>query len=139
MNSVAPSGTEKLAKPSVSPSIGSVRSRTSKSCVWMACLVGLWSVLLVDGAPFAKKFFFTQPNDARIELWGEGDDFRSVFETVEGFTVVFDAVAKAYYYARLTADGSDLEASGLQVGKGDPGNLKLAMHLRASAKVVNRR
>ena len=32
-----------------------------------------------SAAPFAKTFRFTQPDGTRIEVWGEGDEFRAVF------------------------------------------------------------
>lgn len=35
-------------------------------------------------APFARKIAFTQPDGTPIELWGEGDEFSAVFETLDG-------------------------------------------------------
>ena len=61
--------------------------------------------VLAFGAPFAERMPFTQPDGSRIELWGEGDEFYAVFETLQGYTVVFDPALKAYCYARLALDG----------------------------------
>ncbi|MCU0857577.1 MAG: leucine-rich repeat protein, partial [Pontiellaceae bacterium] len=85
-------------------------------------------------APFAKQIQFTQPDGTVIELWGEGDDFHAVFETLDGYTVVFDPAVKTYFYATLSADGNTLKAANLKVGKGSPASLGLRRHLRMSAK-----
>ena len=74
-------------------------------------------------APFAKNIQFVQPDGTAIELWGQGDEFSAVFETLDGYTVVFDPAQKAYFYATLSADGSDLIPSSLEVGKGDPAGI----------------
>jgi len=65
-------------------------------------------VIIATGAPFERTVSFTQPNGAVIELWGKGDEFRAVFETPDGYTVVYAPESKAYYYAALSADGTDL-------------------------------
>ena len=65
-----------------------------------------------------------------FRLWGQGDEFHAIFETLDGYAVVFDPASKAYYYARLSADGSNLESSGLRVGNAFPTTLNLKQHLR---------
>ena len=55
----------------------------------------LLTAVCVQAAPFAKIFKFTQPDGTRIEVWGEGDEFRAVFEH-NGYTVVMDAARKTY-------------------------------------------
>ena len=92
----------------------------------------------VTAAPFAKKIQFTQPDGTAIELWGQGDEFRAVFETLDGYTVTFDPAAKAYFYATLSADGSDLISSGLQVGKDNPNAIVPAKHLRKSPALAKK-
>ncbi|MDO8683931.1 MAG: M6 family metalloprotease domain-containing protein, partial [Armatimonadota bacterium] len=99
----------------------------------------LLTAATVQAAPFAKRIQFEQPNGERIELWGQGDEFYAVFETLDGYTVVFDSATKAYYYAKLSADGNDLLSTGLQVGQGDPTTLGLTPHLRANPQAVKER
>ena len=34
-------------------------------------------------------------------LWGQGDEFYAVFETLDGYTVIFNQQTRAYEYAGL--------------------------------------
>ena len=90
-------------------------------------------VIIATGAPFERTVSFTQPNGTAIELWGKGDEFHAVFETLDGYTVVFAPETKAYYYAALSADGTELIPTAWQAGAADPATLGLAKHLRKSA------
>ena len=90
-------------------------------------------VIIATGAPFERTVSFTQPNGTAIELWGKGDEFQAVFETLDGYTVVYAPESKAYYYAALSADGTDLIPTAWQAGTTDPAALGLAKHLRKSA------
>ena len=106
--------------------------------VFSRCL-GAWGLALVvalflcalagtaTAAPFERTVSFTQPDGTAIELWGRGDEFHSVFETLDGYTVVFDPAARAYFYAELSADRRELRSSGVAVGRGAPHGEK---HLR---------
>jgi M6 family metalloprotease-like protein len=87
-------------------------------------------------APFAGKMSFSQPDGTPIELWGRGDEFHAEIETLDGYTVVFIPEARAYYYAQLSSVGDELVPTALEVGKGDPGALSLAKHLRISAEAA---
>ena len=89
----------------------------------------------VSAAPFAKTFSFTQPDGTRIEVWGEGDEFRAVFEH-RGYTIVRDRVTKAYTYARLSADGTALVPTRLLVGQADPAASGLPQHLRIAPEAA---
>jgi M6 family metalloprotease-like protein/uncharacterized repeat protein (TIGR01451 family) len=87
-------------------------------------------------APFAKQFTFTQPAGEVIELWGRGDEFSAVFETLDGYSVVFDAAQRAYCYAQLSPDGSKLVSTGVQVQSATGAFLGLTPHLRISAAAL---
>jgi len=100
-----------------------------KTLVWSALLL-ICVATSVLAAPFAEKIQFTQPNGTAIVLFGEGDEFYAVFETLDGYTVVFNQQTKSYDYAQLSTDGSTLISSGLMVGRGNPKTLGLALHLR---------
>ena len=83
-------------------------------------------------SPFRDlRMSFTQPDGTRIEITGSGDEFYAVFETLNGFTVVFDPAVKAYCFAQLTSDGQ-LVSTGRQVHLADPAALRLVKHLRVS-------
>ena len=85
-------------------------------------------------APFSKNFQFTQPDKVQITLWGSGDEFRAVFETMTGYTVVFDPQRKAYFYARLSADGKSLQSTGVLAHH--PAPKGLAKHVRLDPATV---
>ena len=96
----------------------------------------LFLVTSVSGAPFAKRIDYIQPGGEKIVLWGEGDEFHAVFETLDGYSVVFDSVQGGYCYAVAGAGGS-LSSSGILVDtwrKNLPAGL--TPHLRASKAAV---
>jgi M6 family metalloprotease-like protein len=92
----------------------------------------------LQAAPFAKTISFIQPDGTPIELWGRGDEFYANFETLDGYTVVFDQSLKAYCYAEPSADKSRLVSTGLQVQEGDPVTLGLDRHLRLGLEAVRK-
>jgi M6 family metalloprotease-like protein len=115
------------------------RSRIGSAMVVIAVLaVLLAAVSGLQAAPFAKTISFTQPDGTAIELWGKGDEFYANFETMDGYTAVFDQTLKAYCYAELAADESQLVSTGIQVHRGDPEALGLSQHLRLGQEAVNR-
>ncbi len=102
----------------------------AKVLSWAGMLI--CSAAFVQAAPFAQTIRFEQPDGAKVDLWGKGDEFSAVFETPDGFTVTFDPAKKAYVYAQVSADGTALIDAGMEVGKGDPRTLGLTPHLRIS-------
>ena len=88
----------------------------------------------LQAAPFEENIDFTQPDGTRITLWGKGDEFSAVFETLDGYTVVFDPATQAYHYALLSADASQLLSSGAWVGRDTPP--AVPRHQRRSAASV---
>ncbi|MCL1856246.1 MAG: M6 family metalloprotease domain-containing protein, partial [Kiritimatiellaeota bacterium] len=88
------------------------------------------------GAPFDMTLPFTQPDgtDITVRLWG--DEFYAFAETPEGYAVVYDAAANAYFYAMLADDGAALAATPHEVGKADPAAQGLAKHIRLSNEMV---
>jgi len=98
--------------------------------------IGVWVLLTttVFCAPFVQKFTHKQPDGTAIELWGQGDEFHAVFETLDGYTVVYEPTARAYFYARLAPDGTKLLSTGRLVGKDGPAGLDLAKHLRITVE-----
>ena len=90
----------------------------------------LWLSVSTLAAPFARQIPFTQPDGTTITLWGQGDEFQAVFETLDGYTVAFNHKTKSYEYADLSTDGSTLLPSGLIVGRDNPAAATLAKHIR---------
>lgn len=84
-----------------------------------------------------KDFEFTQPDGTTLSVKGWGDQHYAVFETLDGFTIVQDPITRFYCYAKLSADGSSLESTGIRVGLVDPRSIGLSPKIRinpASAK-----
>ncbi|HOW63660.1 MAG TPA: M6 family metalloprotease domain-containing protein [Candidatus Paceibacterota bacterium] len=91
-----------------------------------------------SAAPFSGKCQYIQPDGTRIEVWGEGDDFHAVFESLDGFTVVFDDARRAYCYARLSASGDELVSTGIQIQERRGEDLGLPRHLRLRSEIIRR-
>ena len=86
----------------------------------------------IEASPFRNlQVPFTQPDGTKIKVIGSGDEFYAVFETADGFTVVFDEALKAYCFAKLAADGK-LVSTGQQIHLADAAALGLVPHLRMS-------
>lgn len=81
---------------------------------------------------YNKEFEFTQPDGTQIKLRGWGNQNYAVFETLDGFTVVKDQVTGFYVYAKLSADESFLEPTGIRIGLVDPAVLGIKKHIRIS-------
>jgi hypothetical protein len=108
------------------------KTRASKLAVVCLCL--LLPVAAALAAPFARFFHFTQPDGTDLTLWGEGDEFQAVFETVAGYTVIFDPQANAYFYAERAADGKKFISAGVLAN--DPVPPGLVQHSRIDADAV---
>lgn len=81
---------------------------------------------------YNEEFEFTQPDGTQIKLRGWGNQNYAVFETLDGFTVTKDPVTGYYEYAKLSADESFLEPTGIRVGLVDPAVLGIKKHIRIS-------
>ena len=95
----------------------------------------LLMTLSVLAAPFRDKIItFKQPDGTTVQLIGSGDEFYAVFETLDGYTVVFDPARKAYCFAQLGSDGQ-LVSSGVQVQVGPAAAPGVPLHLRAAPAI----
>ncbi len=84
-------------------------------------------------APFVdQEFTFHDPDGSPIRVRGTGNQFHSVFETLDGYTVLAHPATHAYEYATVAVDGS-LTPSGHRVGSSDPASSGLTRGLRAAA------
>ena len=103
--------------------------------VLLAGFLLLLAALALPAAPFRDRAIsFKQPDGTQIEIRGSGDEFYAVFETLDGYTVVFDPALKAYCFAQLGGDGQ-LVSSGVEVQRGDAAGLGLSKHLRVDAAI----
>jgi M6 family metalloprotease-like protein len=84
-------------------------------------------------APFHDlRVVFSQPDGTPVEVIGSGDEFYARFETLAGYTVIFDTTQRAYCYADLDASGAYVSTSE-QAHLADPLELGLKPHLREGA------
>jgi M6 family metalloprotease-like protein len=97
--------------------------------IWFLVMM---SVVSSQGAPFARRISFTQADGTGVQLWGQGTEFHAVFETLEGYTVVYDPIRRSYCFARLSPDGSSLVSTGVPAHTASPESLSLPRHLRDS-------
>jgi M6 family metalloprotease-like protein len=106
----------------------------------MKTVITLLSLLLLavaaTAAPFRKNIEFRQPNGAMLVLWGEGDEFHATFETLDGYTVVFDETLAGYCYATLAPGDPQLASTGVLADSPAPAGL--AQHLRLPPESVKK-
>ncbi len=101
-------------------------------CLLKAVLFASFTASSLHAAPYGPngmEIEWTQPSGAKIPLRVFGDEFYGRTETLDGYTVVFDAASKTYKYATASADGQELVATGMVVGQGNPQALGLAKNL----------
>lgn len=79
---------------------------------------------------FGRTFSFTQPDGTTIALRGWGDQYRAVFETLDGFTVTKDPLTGFYNYATLSNDADELHSTGIRAGRAAPQALSLTPGVR---------
>lgn len=101
----------------------------SRAVLFALAMVALGGSLIA--APFDRTFDFTQPGGSVITLHGWGDEFSAVFETTNGYTVVFDQASQAYCYAQQNEANGQLESLGVPAQQAVPAGL--AQHQRMSA------
>lgn len=98
----------------------------------LASLVGV-----VNAAPYGpngRPIKFTQPDGQTIQLKVFGDEYYGRTETAEGYTVVYSAADRAYYYANPAAKGEDLTPSAVRADQPAPEGL--AKHIDCSEDKV---
>jgi len=77
---------------------------------------------------------YQQPNGKLLKLHVVGDHLYSRTETLEGYTVVFNAADKTYYYAVLNADGSEFVVTKVKAGEKAPHGLKKKLKISSESK-----
>ena len=98
----------------------------------LVCIMPLLAAARIWAAPYGPEGAateFTQPDGSVLALRVFGDDFHARTETADGYTVAFDAAEKAYYYATVSADGTQLLRTETRVAPGEQPPAGLAKHL----------
>ena len=127
-------------RPSASATLSRLRPAIGgrSGCLGRVALLalGFLACAVLSAARFADRIQYTQPDGTVLELRGEGNEYRAVYETLDGYTVVFVPAARAYHYAALSPAGDQLVSAGVEAGQGDPAALGLRPHLRIDAAVA---
>ncbi len=85
---------------------------------WIFSLLIFIVTLSAFTAPYGDDGYptrWTQPNGTTLELKVFGDEYYAVTRTEEHYTVVLDTALKAYCYAKINADSTQLISSGIIV------------------------
>lgn len=127
-----------ISEIKVSDSAKSSSGKWRGSSLWTSLLCGILSLLVwqaAEAAPFRDLVLtFNQPDGTQVKVIGWGDEFASVFETLDGYTVVYDPARKAYCYAQRSADGH-LVSTDVQIQQGDPVAMGLTKHVRMDSEI----
>jgi M6 family metalloprotease-like protein len=86
-------------------------------------------------AIFNEYLIFRQDKGPDVELVVNGDEFYARYETVDGYTVVYDMDLGLYCYATL--ENGAFVSTGTPIAKGPPVGLR--RHLKESPEVRNRK
>jgi M6 family metalloprotease-like protein len=105
-----------------------VRAWWSASCLLMIALALCPSARadVVAG----KVLPLRQPDGALVEVRIWGDEYYTVVETLDGYTLVRDPLTSFICYARLSDDANNLLSTGVVAAQVPPADLQLQPHLR---------
>jgi len=99
------------------------RNRTALLGI-VALVVFLGSAFQAGAAPLTGEIVtIREPDGRRVEIKVWGDEFYSVGETLDGYTVVRDEDSGFLSYAVLSADGRDLVSTGIPASEMPPRTL----------------
>ncbi len=68
---------------------------------------------ILSAAPVDGVFTYHQPDGGKVSVKVKGDEFFAEETTLDGQQIVQDPVTKFWCYAKLSADGTDLESTGM--------------------------
>jgi len=97
-------------------------------------LVGLAFLFLASGASahpvWGDAYTLEQPDGTEVEVRIWGDEFYRVVESADGYTLVRDPETGVICYAEVSADGWELESTGVRFDTTAATGLSLDKHLR---------
>ncbi len=107
---------------------------------WIAAVIALTTIAAapaayghaVDGALVTVH----QPDGTSLQVRVWGDEYASVMESLDGYTLIRDTETGFVCYARPSPDGQDLASTGVATAAAGGADLGLALHLRAAPRTV---
>ncbi|MEW6199295.1 MAG: M6 family metalloprotease domain-containing protein [Planctomycetota bacterium] len=106
---------------------------------WMVVLLVIvaWATPLSSAGPVEGKVLpLRQPDGQTIQVRIWGDEFYTVVESLDGYTLVRDPATQVICYARLSPDGNTLLSTGARVGTVSPALLGVTPHIRINQSAV---
>ena len=106
------------------------------TAVGLAAALCISVTLTASAAPlWAEVVTIREPDGSSVEIRVWGDEFYSVGETLDGFTVVRDGATGILSYAELSADGTELVSTGVPAGEPAP-RKDLEKHIRITTEAA---
>jgi M6 family metalloprotease-like protein len=103
--------------------------------LWLAAGACVAAALPAAGAPrWGETVEIREPDGSSVEVRVWGDEFYSVGETLDGYTVVRDAETGMLSYARLSGDGRALVSTGVAIA--DPPPVRIERHVRITPEAA---
>jgi M6 family metalloprotease-like protein len=109
---------------------------TGWTAVLLAAALCISVTLTASAAPlWAEVVTIREPDGSSVEIKVWGDEFYSVGETLDGYTIVRDGATGLLSYAELSADGTELVSTGVAAGEPAP-QRGLEKHIRITPEAA---
>ncbi len=109
---------------------------TGWTAVLLAAALCISVTLTASAAPlWAEVVTIREPDGSSVEIRVWGDEFYSVGETLDGYTIVRDRATGMLSYAELSADGTELVSTGVAAGEPAP-QRGLEKHIRITPEAA---
>ncbi len=109
---------------------------TGWTAVLLAAALCISVTLTASAAPlWAEVVTIREPDGSSVEIRVWGDEFYSVGETLDGYTIVRDRATGLLSYAELSADGTELVSTGVAAGEPAP-QRGLEKHIRITPEAA---
>ncbi len=106
------------------------------TAVWLAAALCISVTVTASAAPlWAEVVTIREPDGSSVDIKVWGDEFYSVGETLDGYTIVRDGVTGMLSYAVLSADGTELVSTGVAAGEPAP-QRGLPKHIRITPEAA---
>lgn len=79
---------------------------------------------------YGEPWELRQPDGTMVSVLIWGDEYYQVVESLDGYTLIRDPSNQVICYARLSANGYELESTGVRVGSVSPVTLGIPQHIR---------
>ncbi len=109
---------------------------TGLTAIWLAAALCISVTLTASAAPLWNEVVtIREPDGSSVEIRVWGDEFYSVGETLDGYTIVRDRATGMLSYAELSADGTELVSTGVAAGEPAP-QRDLEKHIRITPEAA---